>query len=72
MYKILKRSDEVIILWNYFVNILKLILYNPIDYYIASIQNVRDIILTRDKSLNYFMDGNYDSLKIKMETYKKV
>jgi len=52
---------------------LDLISYNPVnsDNYISSIQIAKDIILTKDGSLNYFMDSDSDSLKIKVETYKR-
>lgn len=52
---------------------LDLISYNPVnsDNYISSIQTAKDIILTTDGGLNYFMDNNSDSLKIKLETYKR-
>lgn len=52
---------------------LDLISYDPInsDNYLSSIQTVKDIILTSDGSLNYFMDTNPNNLKIKLETYKR-
>lgn len=52
---------------------LDLISYNPVssDNYESTIRSAKDIILTTDGSLNYFIDDNSDSLKIKLETYKK-
>ncbi len=52
---------------------LDLITYNIVntENYLNSVQIAKDIILTSDGSLNYFMDNNSDNLKIKLETYKK-
>ncbi len=52
---------------------LDLISSNPVnsDNYIKSIQTAKDIILTTDGSMNYFLDNNTDSLKIKIEAYKR-
>ena len=46
---------------------------NKIDSnnYLSCIKNIKDIILTSDGNLNYFMDDDENSLKIKLETYKR-
>ncbi len=41
------------------------------DNYLATIKTIKDFILTFDGSLNYFIDDNIDSLKIKVESYKR-
>lgn len=41
------------------------------DNYCDSIKKIKDIILTDDGSLNYFIDGDMNSLKIKVDTYKR-
>lgn len=52
---------------------IDLITYNAIntENYLNSIQIAKNIILTSDGRLNYFMDNNPDNLKIKLETYKR-
>lgn len=52
---------------------LDLISYNPVnsDNYISSIQTAKDIILTNNGSMNYFIDDNSENLKIKIESYKR-
>ena len=52
---------------------LDLISDNKIDSnnYLSCIKNIKDIILTSDGNLNYFMDDDENSLKIKLETYKR-
>lgn len=50
-----------------------LILYTSInsDNYIDSIKRAKDIILTTDGSINYFIDDDNESLKIKIESYNR-
>lgn len=52
---------------------LDLISCDPVnsDNYLNAIQTAKDIILTTDGSLNYFLDDNIDNLKIKIESYKR-
>jgi len=55
------------------LKIIDLINYVPVndDNYIDVMHNVKDIILTTDGSLNYFIDDNPQNLNIKLETYKR-
>lgn len=52
---------------------LDLILCDSInaDNYISLIRTAKDIILTTNGNMNYFIDNNSENLKIKTESYKR-
>lgn len=41
------------------------------DNYLSSIKIAKDLILTTDGSMNYFLDDDVDRLKIKIESFKR-